>query len=171
VIRRRARLAAVVLALAGAAGCSDDDGGAPIDAAPADAAPEPLFPADYASSYTKVRDCRSSASHDFHLIVIWADPDAAGPYLDRDADFPVGSVVLKEEFDLGDTECSGDIVQWSVMKRLEAGSAPDAQLDWLWQKVDENRQVLTQNESRCFACHLDCDGDPADSYENTCAEP
>jgi len=32
---------------AGAAGCSDDDGGSPIDAAPADAAPEPLFPADY----------------------------------------------------------------------------------------------------------------------------
>ncbi|HEY8141779.1 MAG TPA: cytochrome P460 family protein [Kofleriaceae bacterium] len=170
-IGSRVRLVAVVLALAGAGGCSDDDGGSPIDAAPADAAPEPLFPADYASTWTKVRDCRSSSSHDFHLIVIWADPDAAGPYLDRDADFPVGSVVLKEEYDIGDTECTGDIVQWSLMKRLEAGSAPEAQLDWLWQKVDENRQVLTQNESRCYACHLDCDGDPGDSYENTCAEP
>ena len=127
---RGALLAAVVLALAAGA-CGDDDGGG-TDATPPDAAPDPLFPADYASTWTQVRDCRSSSSHDFHLIVIWADPDAAGPYLDRDADFPVGSVVLKEEYDIGDTECTGDIVQWSLMKRLEAGSAPEAQLDWLY---------------------------------------
>lgn len=169
--RARARLAAVVLALAGAGGCSDDDGGAPIDGAPADAAPAPLFPADYAETWTKVRDCRSSSSHDFHLIVIWADAAAAGPYLDRDEPFPVGSVVLKEEFDLGDTECTGDIVQWAVMKRLEPGSAPALQLDWQWQEVDADREVVSQNDSRCYACHDDCDGDPADSYENTCAEP
>jgi hypothetical protein len=165
----RSLLVAVVLALVAGA-CSDDDGGG-TDAAPPDAAPDPLFPADYASSWTQVRDCRSSSSHDFHLIVIWADPQAASPYLDRDADFPVGSVVLKEEFDLGDTECTGDIVQWTVMKRLEAGSAPAEQLDWFWQKVDDNRQVVSQNEARCFGCHDDCDGNPTDSYENTCAVP
>jgi hypothetical protein len=166
---RRWLLAAVVLALASGA-CGDDDGGGP-DAAPPDAAPDPLFPVDYRSSWTQVRDCRSSSSHDFHYILIWADPDAASPYLDRDADFPVGSVVLKEEYDLGDTECSGDIVQWALMKRLEPGSAPLEQLDWFWQKVDENRQVVSQNDARCFGCHDDCDGNPTDSYENTCAVP
>ena len=57
------------------------------------------------------------------------------------------------------------------MKRLEAGSAPAQQLDWFWQKVDENRQVVSQNESTCFGCHDDCDGNPTDSYENTCAVP
>jgi hypothetical protein len=163
---------AVVLAfvLAGAAGCSDDDGGSPVDGAPPDAAAEPLFPADYASTWTQVRDCRPSSSHDFHLIVIWADPDAAGPYLDRASPFPVGSVVLKEEFDIGDTECEGDIVEWAVMKRLEAGSAAQ-ELDWKWQELDENRQVTSEDDVRCWGCHDDCDGDPTDSYENTCAEP
>ena len=163
-------LAAVVLALAAGA-CGDDDGGGGIDSGPPDAAPEALFPTDYADSWTQVRDCRSSSSHDFHLIVVWADPDAASPYLDRDADFPVGSVVLKEEFDLGDTECTGDIVQWTVMKRLEAGSAPADQLDWFWQKVDRTGMVVSQNDARCYGCHDDCDGNPVDSYENTCAVP
>lgn len=165
------RAVVLTLVVAGAAGCSDDDGGSPVDAAPPDAAAEPLFPVDYASTWTQVRDCRPSSSHDFHLIVIWADPEAAAPYLDREAPFPVGSVVLKEEYEIGDTECEGDIVQWTVMKRLEAGSAPDEQLDWHWQKVDELGQIVSENESRCFGCHDDCDGDPTDSYENTCAEP
>lgn len=164
----RALLAAVVLALAAAA-CSDDDGGDGVEPDASEAVA--LFPADYAQSWTKVRDCRSSSSHDFHMIVIWADPDAAGPYLNRDADFPVGSVVLKEEFDLGDTECTGDIVQWAVMKRLEPGSAPAEQLDWFWQKVDRTGNVVSENEARCFGCHADCDGDPGVSYENTCAVP
>jgi hypothetical protein len=166
----RALLAVVVLTVAGACGCGDDDGGGSIDGAPPDAAPEPIFDPDYATTYTKVRDCRSSTSHDFLMIVIWADPDAATPYLDREAPFPVGSIVLKEEYDIGDTECTGDVVQWSVMKRLEDGAAPE-QLDWFWQKVDRNGQVVTENEARCFGCHDDCDGDPTDSYENTCAEP
>ncbi len=167
---RRALLVAAVLALGGAAGCGDDDG-ASIDGAPPDAAPEPLFPADYASTWTMVRDCRTSTSHDFHGIIIYADPEAAPPYLERDAPFPVDSVIVKEEYDLGDTECTGDIVQWTVMKRLEEGSAPAAQLDWFWQELDENREVTTQNDSRCYACHLNCDGSPADSYINTCAVP
>ena len=166
-----ARLAAVVLALVGAFGCGDDDGGSGIDGAPPDAAPEAIFPVDYATTYTMVRDCRNSTSHDFHGIVIYADPDAASPYLDRDAPFPVGSVIVKEEYELGDTECTGDIVEWAVMKRLEAGSAPELQLDWFWQELDEERVVVTENDSHCWGCHDDCDGDPTDSYENTCAEP
>jgi hypothetical protein len=168
VIGGRALLAALVVALAAGA-CGDDDGG--TDGAPPDAAPEPLFPVDYATDWTPVRDCRSSTSHDFHLIKVWADPQAAAPYLERDAPFPVGSVVLKEEFDIGDTECAGDIVEWTVMKRLEEGSTPAEQLDWFWQELDENRQVISQNEGRCFGCHDDCDGNPVDSYENTCAVP
>lgn len=167
----RALLAAVVLALAAAGGCSDDDGGPATDAAPPDAGPAPIYPADYASTYTMVRDCRPSSSHDFHFIVIWADPDAATPYLERNAPFPVGSIVLKEEYDIGDTECTGDVVEWAVMQRLEAGSAPDLQLDWFWQEVDEDGEVISENSSLCFGCHDDCDGDPTDSYENTCAEP
>lgn len=163
----------LVLALSlAAAGCScGDDDGVSIDGAPPDAAPEPLFPADYAETYTPVRDCRSSSSHDFHLIKIWADEAAASPYLDRDAPFPVGSIVLKEEYDIGDLDCTGDIVQWTVMQRLEEGAGPPLQLDWFWQKVDENRVVVSQNDARCFGCHDDCDGNPVDSYENTCAVP
>jgi hypothetical protein len=161
---------AVVLAAPFGCGCGDDAGTDP-DAAPADAAPEPLFPADYAETYTEVRDCRSSTSHDFRSIKVWADPAAAAPYLDRLEPFPVDSIVLKEEFDLGDVDCEGPIVSWTVMQRLAEGTAPALQLDWFWQRVDMSGAVETQNLPSCFGCHDDCDGNPGDSYQNTCAVP
>ena len=105
----------------------------PGDDAPA--GPDPLFPEDYAARYTEVRNCRGSGDHDLHNIRILVDAAARVPYEGRQEPFPVGSVVLKEEYDFGDVTCSGELLQWTVMQKLEPGSVPE-DLDWTWQQVD-----------------------------------
>lgn len=139
------------------ASCGDDGGG-----------PEPLFPADSAT-YREVRDCRASGDHDLQQIRVLADPAAHGPYTMRNAAFPVGAVLLKEQFDFGDVTCSGPVVQWTVMVKDEEGSDP-LHLDWRWQRVDAERRVVTEDDSRCFGCHTDC-GVAPDGYLGTCAVP
>ncbi len=136
-----------------AAGCS---GGA-----------DPAFPADYATTFTEVRDCRPSADHDLHLIRVLADPQALEPYRDRAEPFPEGAVVLKEEHDFGDVDCSQPPIGWTVM--VKDSTATDSE-GWQWQRVDVNRKVTSENESRCFGCHHDC-GVPPDGYLGTCAVP
>ena len=125
--------------------------------------PEPSFPADYTKTFVQVRNCRLSAEHDSHNIRILAAPGAVGPYRDRDAGFPIGTVVLKEERDFGDLDCSGPILKWTVMK-LQADAG------WQWQSVSPERRVLTTNEARCIGCHAGC-GQPPDGFEGTCAVP
>ena len=140
--------------------------GASCSGSEEDSGPEPVFPASYAASFSEVRDCRSSTEHDFMRVRVLADPAATGPYQGRDADFPVGSVVLKEEYDFADTSCSGDVVRWTVMQRLADGSAPET-LDWYWQDVDASRRVISENASRCIGCHTGC-GVPPEGYLGTC---
>jgi hypothetical protein len=149
--------ALAVALLLGSSSCAGDD--APGGAAPA-------FPADYAATYTEVRGCRNSADHDLSRVRVLADPAALEPYRQRDADFPVGSVVLKEEHDFADTDCAGSPVRWTVMTRLAPGSSPST-LDWHWQAVDGSRRVTTENEPRCIGCHTSC-GVPPDGYLGTC---
>lgn len=148
----------VVAACNGADGADDETAGDP-----------PLFPADYAASYVEVRNCRGSGDHDLHNIQILADPAALGPYQSRVNPFPVGAILLKEEFDFGDLTCAGPIKQWTVMQRLAAGSSPDT-LDWSWQRVDVDRKVVEVDTPRCISCHTGC-GAPPDGYEGTCAMP
>jgi hypothetical protein len=137
--------------------CADDSPGGPA----------PLFPADYAASYTEVRDCRGSTEHELNNIRVLAAPDALVPYRDRVAEFPEAALVLKEEYDFGDTECSGEIIRWTVMARLAPGSSAQT-LDWYWQDVDGSRRVVSENESRCIGCHQGCGGAP-EGYAGTCA--
>lgn len=145
------------LALAFSLGCS---GGA--------SGPEPAFPEDYAATYTEVRDCRpNGGSHDFNNIRVLADPAALTPYLDRVDPFPEGAVVLKEEYEPDDTDCSGDVVQWSVMQRLPEGN--EDQLNWRWQLVDASYTVLSEDTPRCFGCHAQCV--LPDGYQGTCTVP
>ena len=128
-----------------------------------------LFPDDYASSYVQVRDCRPSGDHDLNHIRVLADPRAVDAYQVRGQPFPTGAEVLKEEYDFSDDTCIGPIQQWTVMVRLAAGTASST-LDWHWQKVDDHRSVVTDNEPRCYACHATC-GVPPDGYLGTCAVP
>lgn len=153
-------LALVLAALAALAGACEPDPQAPP-------APEPLLPEDWAARYTEVRPCMPSGDHDLDNVRIVVDDAALGPYLDRDAPFPVGAVVVKPQYDFGDTTCSGDIVRWTIMVKREAGSAPD-QLDWHWQTIDPDRTVVDEDLPRCIACHTGC-GVPPDGYDGTCA--
>jgi hypothetical protein len=137
------------LILAALAGCGGDG-------------PEPAFPADYAGDFTEVRDCRSSADHDLHRIRVLADATAMAPYLAREAPIPDGAVLLKEEYDFGDDDCSGPILEWSVMAKRDGA--------WSFQDVDADRRVVSEDDSRCVGCHELC-GDPPDGFDGTCAVP
>lgn len=151
-------LLCVVLCVLGAA-CGDD----------AMNAPDAVFPADYGDTYTEVRDCRQSGDHDLNVVRVLADPAALAAYADRTEPFPEGAVVIKEEYEFGDIDCTGPIIQWTAMEKLPVDSAPDM-LDWRWQKVDADGVVVQQDGPRCAACHQGC-GVPPDGYDGTCTVP
>lgn len=130
---------------------------------------EVLFPSNYGDSYTLVYDCRQSADHSLMNVRMLADEAALEPYRDRSEPFPDGAVIVKEQYDIGDSDCEGDIQMWTVMQKLAEGSSPET-LDWTWQQVDADRNVQSQNHSRCTSCHTDC-GVPPDGYEGTCTIP
>ncbi|MBA3819040.1 MAG: cytochrome P460 family protein [Deltaproteobacteria bacterium] len=150
----RATLAA--LAVLGG-GCGGDD------------SEPPLYPADYAATYQEVRGCRRSIEHDLMTIRVLASPDAVAAYTGRTAPFPTGSILLKEEFDSGDVDCSGPIINVTVMQKLAVGSAP-ATLDWTWQKIDADARVMDVDIERCTRCHTAC-GIAPDGYDGTCTVP
>ena len=131
--------------------------------------PASLLPKDYAATYTMVRPCRLSGDHDLNYVTVMADSAAAGPYVMRTTDFPEGSLVVKEEHDPGDMDCSGPIITWTLMQRLATGSSPDTD-DWTWQRLDAKGHVMTENDNNCISCHKTC-GVPPDGYEGTCSMP
>jgi hypothetical protein len=150
-----ATLAALAL---GACGGDDGDGGDP-----------PLFPADYATTYQQVRNCRNSIEHPGRIRVL-AAPDALAPYRGRSGPFPVGAVVLKEVYSSIDSSCAAEIDNFAVMVKLEPGSSPDT-LDWSWQEVSFDRKKTATDVPRCTTCHARC-GVPAEGgYDATCTHP
>lgn len=154
------RALALGATLASSVACPGDDG---------DDGPAPDFPASYADDYVEVRNCRGSGDHDLNNIRVLVDPGGQAAYEGRTAPFPEGTVVLKEEHEFSDTTCSGPVVQWTVMRKLAEGSAPDT-LGWAWQTVDPERHVVDVDEPRCIGCHQGC-GVPPDGYDWTCALP
>ncbi len=142
-------------------------GGCANDAPPANAS-NAEFPANYADSYTEVRDCRKSGDHELDFIRVLVDPNALAPYTDRATPFPDGAVVLKEQYDVSDSTCSGPIVQWTVMKK---DAAATDRLGWDWQRVSPDRAVVEENTPSCPACHQACSGPPSNGYDHTCTDP
>ncbi len=126
-----------------------------------------LFPATYASTYTRMRTCMPSPDHDLDNVLVYTDPLASEPYMNRDNPFPVGAVVLKEEYGVADMTCSGPITQWTVMVKLPDGSSPMT-LDWHWQRVQADRTVETDNDPACYNCHVGC-GVAPDGFDDTCS--
>ena len=147
-----------MLLLSGA--CSSDD--------PEAEKPALLFPlSDYAASYQLVRDCRKSIDHDLTSVRVLASPQAAGPYTLRNENFPVGAILVKEQY--ADDACT-ELDGFSVMKREPTGYAPGAG-DWHWQRVTKNGSVeLDGKLPSCAGCHKSC-GVPPDGHDFTCAVP
>ncbi len=86
-------------------------------------------------------------------------------YMARDEPFPVGSILLKEEYARDD--CT-DLDGYTVMRREPPGYDPESG-DWHWQRLDTNRRVTEDGlVERCRSCHADC-GEPPDGWDGTCA--
>lgn len=152
--RVRTGALAAAIALAGAA-CGGDD------------APPAIFPEDYAATYTEVRDCRFSLDHDLTRMRVLVSPDAVAVYEQRSAPFPAGAIVVKEQYDSRDTSCAGPIIEFTVMRKLPAGSSP-ATLDWEWQKVEPDLREAEFEVERCTRCHTGC-GQAPEGHDGTCA--
>jgi hypothetical protein len=152
-----------VLAVQALIACGGDDGGDD------DGGDPPLFPADYAATYQQVRNCRASLDHDLMRIRVLAAPEALASYNTRSAPFPAGAIVLKEEYAMSDTACSGPIMNFTVMQKLATGSSA-ATLDWSWQEVSGDRRTTTTVVQRCTGCHSDC-GKPPEGFDGTCTVP
>ena len=149
------RLVIAGVMAAALSGCAEPDSGV-----------DPLFPESYQTDWSMVRDCRRSIEHDLSYVRIWADEAAAAPYQAREGTLPVGSTLLKEEFD--DEECT-DLIGFTLMRR-EEGFAP-TRGDWHWQEVTFDREVVLDGaEFTCFHCHADCGGMDT-AFDWTCAEP
>ncbi len=113
-----------------------------------------LFPPDYTKTYREVRSCRVSVDHNLNAIRILADPVGYDTYLQRQAPFPVGSTILKEEYsDLGCTQ----LLYWTV-GRKEAAGYDSANGDWRYQQVRPDRSVIFDGVPvSCVAgCHAIC---------------
>jgi hypothetical protein len=128
--------------------------------------PPPLFPESYRESYQEVRDCRRSADHDLEYIRVLASPEARAAYVERAQPFPIGAIILKEQY--ADSFCT-DLAGFSVMKKREEGYAPTGG-DWFWQRLEANMKVTSEGRiTRCASCHKACTTAPG--YEWTCAVP
>jgi hypothetical protein len=117
---------------------------------------EPIFPADYRDSFVEVRDCRLAIEHGGVMIRVLANSIAAEPYRRLENPLPVGSIVVKEEYD--GVDCSDpDLFRWTAMRK----EAPGFDLedgDWSWQRLDAPSRQVTCNDKGCtgfpcVACH------------------
>jgi hypothetical protein len=152
---RRAALA--TLAASVLLACGGDDGEPPI------------FPEDYAATYQEVRNCRFSLDHDLTRMRVLVSPDAVAIYQTRSAPFPTGAIVLKEQYDSQDMTCTGPLLHFTVMQKLDVGSSPET-LDWTWQQVSADHHTQATDIMRCTRCHTGC-GKPPVGHDGTCAMP
>lgn len=133
-----------------------------------DAGPIAIFPADFMTKYTELRDCRHSHEHELNHIRVFANDLAAAPYLalSPDVPYPPGSILVKAEYE--DKDCV-DLIGFTAVRRGEVGSAPEV-YDWYWQKLDAEQNVTEDGAPwRCINCHaVHCE--PPYGFELTCAE-
>lgn len=133
--------------------------GCPPPPTPVTDAGPPVFPSDWATRYSEVRDCRRSPDHDLAYIRVLASPDAETIYTTRSGEFPDGAVLVKPEY--ADDLCT-DLLGITAMRRT-AGS-------WEFQETSALGRVVSTDTLRCIGCHASC-GLPPDGYMGTCALP
>src|SRR5437660_779626 len=121
-----------------------------------------LFPDNYAATYQEVRSCRMSLEHSANVRIL-ASPDAFEAYSGRKSAFPVGSIVLKEEYAQSDASCAKGILHYTVMQKLATDSAP-ATLDWEWEKDGADKRQVQTDIPTCVNCHSVC-GKPPQGYD------
>jgi hypothetical protein len=136
-----------LVAVTAGAGCGDST------PAPAPLGPS-LLPADYAQSFTLVRDCRPSIEH-LPYILVRTPAALVTRYNQGPFPFEAGSLIVKEEFsDRGCTSLTG----YTLMRKEPAGYDPRYG-DWHWQRLDAAGKVVTDGKGdqalgNCATCHL-----------------
>ncbi len=120
--------------------------------APPNGGGEPIFPADYRSTFVEVRDCRLSIEH-ASTVRIWVNDVGADAYLAEESTLPEGTVVVKEEFAGADCSNDADLLIWSVMRKEPAGFDAEAR-DWRFQEVAApSRRITIEGKATCIVCH------------------
>ncbi|NNE42967.1 MAG: hypothetical protein HKN12_02050 [Gemmatimonadetes bacterium] len=123
---------------------------------------DPVFPSDFATSFTEVRDFRSGVPHPSFLRV-YANSVGAADYTAGNYPLPEGTVLVKEIYN---DPAGSDVFGWVVMQKREAGFSSGSG-DWYWQEVDSDRTVLDDGSiTNCIGCHNACT-----STDWVCAEP
>jgi hypothetical protein len=125
--------------------------------------PMELLPADYKSTFVEVSPCQSSLAHNAPYGVLRATPAIAAAFSAGAFPFPVGTLVVQEQF--ADSRCV-DPTGYVVMKKESAGF-DSAHGDWRWARLDRF-QIARENGkvARCIACHVTCG-----ARDFTCTEP
>jgi hypothetical protein len=143
--------------------CGGDDGTSPPPE-------DPLFPADYLTTYVEVRNLRTSNNHDGSnlataAIRVHCSPDAADEYVNGAYPLPEGCVLVKTAY----ADPTGTVVSgYTVMQKRAPGTAP-ASRDWYWQETDRDRRVIRSGQlSTCINCHT---SNPDCSVDLTCTLP
>jgi hypothetical protein len=126
-----------------------------------------VFPADYRSKYTLVRDCRPSIEH-AATIRVWVNDVGAQAYLNDESPLPVGTIVVKEEFAGATCDNDAELFQWSVMRKDVAGFDRSGD-NWRWQEVSApDRTVRRNDKTTCIGCH---DNDDCAVRDLMCTHP
>lgn len=129
------------------------------------AAGTPIFPLSYRNTFVEVRSCVFSIEHGGVSMRILANPIGAQAYRTNANPMPVGSVVIKEEYNHSDCSDDSRLARWSVMVKKASGF--DEHGDWQWQWVRRDRTILADGKASCIGCHLH---PPCVARDYLCAE-
>jgi len=124
-----------------------------------DSSPEPaLFPSNFESTYTFVRDCRLSIDHGGKSMTVWASPEGAAAYRAGTYPLPVATVLVKKLHN--DGACK-ELDGFVAMKK-------DATNAWVWQETDAKGKVIGPDKpGKCITCHDTC----TEGRDSTCTDP
>jgi hypothetical protein len=175
-MRLHSRHALVLVGLGGALALTSCGG-------PSDA----FFPEDYASTYVVTSNCVRSLDHDSNNVIIYVSPEAVTDYCalvdplacvgdctppqtcgSGDCTLPEGTMIVKEEYAMGDATCANAILRWSAMRKDAPGSSPDTN-DWTFQSLDKHMHTNGAGTATCLNCHQSlCEGDVGWFADATC---
>lgn len=113
---------------------------------------QPIFSATYRTDFSVVRDCRFGIEHGGVMFRVFANEIAREAYLANQNPLPVGSILIKEEFNGVDCADDSQLFQWRVMRKESPGFDSDDS-DWHWQRVVTERRVVEDTKATCISCH------------------
>jgi hypothetical protein len=148
------RLSGIALLLAAVPVLLGQNCGAPPVGGDDDDAVEPLFPANYRTTFNMLEygasgDCRFGVEH-AATFRVWINDLGLEGYRNNATELPIGTIVIKEEFGGNSCDDPGDLDQWRVMRKDRQGADPGS---WSWQRVLANRSVVENTNTSCISCH------------------